>query len=455
MTSRMYRQLGVLGIVWLSLLGSSRPSLAQGEEAAPNQSAEAPPPQAFEAPAPAVDAAEPAATESSPPQLAAQRDGPPIAVDNTQAFAASAHDSLELHGGMELDLGYAAYRFEVPSDPSETFNDARGRFVFGPVAEHDFGHGYYLRGVGQVVAWLREELGKYQVNVDDVYARAGKHDGWDVQLGRFETWTAYHKGLGFDYYTLEDGGALKTPPQNSGLYGVYKYEVNFIYRRETPARVALHLYPTPWLGFEAAAAYGKDQLLNTLGGRAVADLKLPFLRISLGAEYKTYTPAQEASTLDAAGVKIVCDKCADRFQYGAGGSAVANLSIFEAGGGVARGKQQSYSQKDGTPDLPGSAQRTTFGGYAQVDLGKPLLGRSLIVGGGAHVTESVVDNGDFERHIQSAAYAAYPLGFNNAMLKLVVSDASLLVLEDTGDGVTFTSRTNHMRAARLRFSYVF
>jgi hypothetical protein len=144
-----------------------------------------------------------------------------------------AGDNMFLYGGLELDVGYAGYDFrDNPTTPSESYRDMRGRFVIGPLLRHDFGDsGYFLEATGQVVAWLRDRPGSYyQVNVDDVWGKFGHTGGpgtnWDFQVGRFMTWRVYHRGLGFDLYTLEDSGALFTPGASNGVYGVHTYEVN-------------------------------------------------------------------------------------------------------------------------------------------------------------------------------------------------------------------------------------
>ena len=82
--------------------------------------------------------------------------------------------------------------------------------------------------------------------------------------------------------------------------------------------------------------------------------------------------------------------------------------------------------------------------------GKLVFERSLIVGVGINRTENLYENQDFERHDQGAAYLAFPLGFNDAMIKLVVSKADLLYEDaDTATGVV-TARTSDMLAGRLR-----
>jgi hypothetical protein len=352
-------------------------------------------------------------------------------------------------GSAEIDVGYARYDFSLESYTPERLYDFRGRFVMGPVLEYDFDENHFFRFTGQAVAWVREEKQVYQVNADDVYAQIGRRKTWDVKLGRFETWVVYRKGLGYDPYTLEDTGAMEEGPFNQALFGADMYEVNAIYWREMPGKLAVHVYPLDILGFEAVGLYGSGQTTNYLGGRLAADLNLKFLRVSGGAEYKKWEPTREI-TRQENGVDVPCDKCSDNTLIGFGGGAVGYLGPVELGLNGAKASIDAY-KTDGTAlEPPATYDVTTFGGYLELDPGKLLLERSLIVGVGMNRTEHLVENGDFERHDQGAAYIAFPLGFNDAMVKLVLSKADLLVEEvDTATNVV-TARTSDMVSGRLR-----
>jgi hypothetical protein len=369
----------------------------------------------------ATGTAQSEATEPAKPAATAA-DEPP----SDFAGLYSGRMKLGWDGSAEIDVGYVRYDYELASYKPERRNDFRGRFVMGPVLEYDFDERHFLRATGQVVAWVREEPQLYQVNADDVYVQAGRRKSWDVKLGRFETWEVYHRGLGFDKYTLEDTGALREPNFDTGIFGVDMYEVNAIYWREMPGKAALHAYPLDVLGLELVGLYGSGRTTNYLGGRLAADLNLKFLRVTAGAEYRTWGPSEEVRTLGPNGDEIPCDKCSDRTLIGFGGGAVGSLGPVELAVNAAKSKLESY-KTDGTALEPaGSNEITTFGGYLQVDPGKLLFERSLIVGAGMNRTELLVDNGVFERHDQGAAYIAFPLGFNDAMVKLVLSKADLL-----------------------------
>jgi hypothetical protein len=359
-------------------------------------------------------------------------------------------------GSAEIDVGYARYGYSLSSAKAERFYDFRGRFVMGPVLEYDFDENHFFRLTGQAVAWVREKKDEYQVNADDVYVQVGRRKKWDIKLGRFESWVVYRKGLGYDPYTLEDTGALKEGPFNTGQFGVDIYEVNRIYWREMAGKLAVHVYPLEVLGFELLGLYGTEtQTTNSIGGRFAADLNLKFLRIGAGAEYRKDEPTEEIKKQEN-GVDVLCDKCSDRTLIGFGGGAVGKLGPVELGVNVGKADVEEY-KTDGTAlEPPATYNVTSFGGYLELDPGKLLFQRSLIVGVGVNRTEKLYENEDFERHDQNAAYLAFPLGFNDAMIKLVVSKADLL-FED-GDPllhVVVASKTSDMVSGRLRVRFSF
>ena len=390
-----------------------------------------------------------------------------------------------IYGGLELDLGYAKYEYpELVLSPEETVHDLRGRFVLGAMLDHPFGNsGYFLRATGQMVGWVREKEQRYQINVDDVYGAFGKRDLWDIQVGRFMTWRVYHKGLGYDLYTLEDAGASEAPPISNGRFVVHTYEADYIYLRNSPyvggevaGRAALHVFPTEYLGFELTGAYGLAQAeaSNTLGGRLAADLNLGFLRVTAAGEYRQQRLTAPRLEAGPTGANVECTNCGDSDNKGIGGGAIAHLGPVEVGGGVAHGWDRSFNISGGgtgkAPEVPaGSGTRFSYGGYLQLDFGS-LFWRPLIAGFGMHKTEWILKNFNSQYHDQYAAYLAFPLGVqtapgarfastgsvNDAMIKLVVSrsDAEIYDAIDVG-GDQYISRNRGMWAARFRLVYGF
>jgi hypothetical protein len=347
---------------------------------------------------------------------------------------------LELHGGSELDIGRARYSYSTTALSPESFYDFRGRFVLGGVLTKDLGHDFYIRSVGQAVAWLREQQGQYQVNADDVFAQIGQGGLWDLMAGRFMSWRVYRKGLGYDLYTLEDTGALKTPPYEGGTFGPHVYEADDIFYREQAGRVALHLYPIKYLGFELLGEYGKEGTSNTFGVRPAVNFTYSILSLSAAAETRTTDLAVDNSG---------CPTCSHQSRTGYAGGAVVAFSPIEVGFNYGHQRTKVIgATPPATQDSDSSNTRQSLGGYFEFDVGTLAFHQSLKLGFGANHTEFLTDDGnDHEKHNQYAAYIAMPLGFNQAMVKLVISDAELNVAG--GAVMPYDSR---MRSGRLRFS---
>jgi hypothetical protein len=363
--------------------------------------------------------------------------------------------TLEWHGGFDVDPTWAQYSFKDEVAPTQHFNEMRGRFVAGPTVEHRFGENdrWFVRARGEFVVWVRETT-DYQINADDVYGQVGKTGLWDLKVGRFRPWRVYHKGAGFDLYTIEDQGActIRAALDNacsldSGTFGPHTYEVSYIYDREAAGRVGVHVYPTPWSGIEVVGTLGNSGNTNVVGGRAAALVHFDFLRVSAAAEYRELKPGRISET---------CPNCNVSRYYGFGGGAEVTVKPVAVGLNVAQGHDTKYNPVSGVLDTQGSPTRTSLGGYAEFDVGSLAIERSLIVGFGLNRTELLDDLENFQQHYQGAAYAVFPLGFDAASLKLVASQATYDV--ETVDPVTFVVSalpTAKMTALRLRFSYPF
>src|SRR5436305_8246446 len=75
-----------------------------------------------------MDAVRAATTDPSSMTISRAQGYPPW---DRPSFWAPAH--LQIHGGLENDIGFAKYTFNNPNNPTEEFYDFRGRFVIGPV----------------------------------------------------------------------------------------------------------------------------------------------------------------------------------------------------------------------------------------------------------------------------------------------------------------------------------
>jgi hypothetical protein len=398
-------------------------------------------------------------------------------------------ENVFLYGGLEMDVGYAKYTFgDDDQTPDEALHDLRGRFVLGPMLHHEFGKsGFYVRATGQLVGWIRDQFKMYQINVDDVYGQVGGPLGsghWDFQIGRFMTWRVFHKGMGFDLYTLEDRGAAKSHNigTDSAAYGAHTYEVNYIYLRnsappivdETAGRAALHYFPTRFLGFELAGAYGQtgSGSHNTLGGRLAVDFHAKLgpakLRLSAAGEARAQRPSVHFKNqvgVDPAGNPIYkdCPDCGINDHHGVGGGGVLKVSIAEVGGGAAQGWDFAHTlgggNSEGAPrSRPDTGIRQSYGGYAQLDPGTLLFKHPLIVGAGLFNTHLETRTDYYENHLQGAAYIGLPLGFNDAIVKLVLSRAELdtyTKVSAVGAEKEFELKSYAMTAGRVRFAYYF
>ncbi len=367
---------------------------------------------------------------------------------------------FEVHGNMEVDIGRARYSYTTTTQTPESFYDFRGRFVLGGELRKNIGHDFYIRGVGQAVAWLREQNGQYQVNADDVYVQIGQGRWWDLMAGRFMSWRVYRKGLGYDLYTLEDTGALKLGPYEGGTFGPHVYEADDIYYREQAGRVALHVFPISYLGVEVLGEYGKEGVSNTAGLRIAPNFTYgmeidhhyaDLISLSAALETRVIDPALDQTGKDMNGNNITCGTCGHQSKTGYALGGVVGYPGVELGFNYARQRAKTYAQAaPGSFDSDGSNTRQSYGGYVEVDPGRYAFHQSLILGFGANHTELLSDDqNDYEKHNQYAVYVAMPLGFNQARVKLVASDAELHVAGNTSP---YDSR---MRSIRLRYSMGF
>jgi hypothetical protein len=376
------------------------------------------------------------------------------------------HSELEWHGNFEMDIGQVRYSFSKDSLVPEKVYDWRGRFVFGPMWTHKLGDHYFLRVTGQPVAWIREDYQIYQINVDDVYVQIGQKGVWDLMAGRFLTWRVFRKGLGFDLYTLEDTGARFAQNFNEAAgFFPHVYEVNTVFLRDgndgdghlvPPGRAAFHFYPTSWSGIEATATYGRLQSGgNVLGGRLAAGLNLPFVNALAGAEYVTWRPG--SAVADQSNPGKTCDTCGDVNSYGFGGSiGLTPVSWLEVVGDYAYRQTKDWG---GTNNVITTRENMSKGGYLQLDPGLLIANRSFIVGAGYFHVEYLSDdnpkhnNRIYETHNQLATYLVYPLGFNNALVKLVYSRATGHYEKGPDDGLQIID--GEMWSVRLRVAFYF
>ena len=394
-------------------------------------------------------------------------------VSNTPATEAKADGGAPLKkpllswsGGLELDIGYAAYQAEEESIIDDRFYDHRGRFVLGPLLHVDVGESFFFEATGQLVGWVKERGGStYQINVDDAWGKFGQEGSWDVQVGRFEAWQVYNKfplrdrdarpevelnesAGAFDLFTLEDTGALCRPPISTGGYCVDMYEVNHILLREEVGSVAFHAFPHKTLKLELHGKYGEQNgQTNHLGGRlAVIFRPVDFLQLSAGAELRTQNQSSPVKLANPDGTFTERENGGRLDRRGAGGGLLVSAGPVEVALNAAIGLVDFWDQM-GVTIADNSPQIVSYGGYGQVTLGP------ITVGGAANNTVRTAPSENLQTHLQTAGYVYYPF-WDNLSLKLVGTYArgtdDPFILRDTR-----VPPTNDFVGARLRLKYVF
>jgi hypothetical protein len=377
---------------------------------------------------------------------------------------------LAWYGSLESDVGFARYEAEDEAQTDDSLQDHRGRFVVAPLLHLELSD-FFFEATGQFVAWVKNNEGLPLIAADDVWGKLGKQDLWDVQFGRFEAWRVYQKfplrfhNLGpafhtrtigestgaFDLFTLEDTGALVTPPVSSRQYYVDIYEVSYILLREEAGSIAFHYFPASNWGVELHAKYGEQAQQNKYGTRlAVLGRPLPFLQLSTALEYRTSrtgSPRRSADPLNP-GEYIECTDCGRLDQMGFGGGAVLDLGPVELSANAAFGWEDGYDTVDGTQDPQAKLEVRSFGGYAQVTFGGTTLGGAL------NNTQRLDEADNFQTHLQTAAYVFQALS-RDLSLKLVLTYA-------TGKDDPATQRNddiapieNSFLGARVRLKYFF
>jgi hypothetical protein len=414
-----------------------------------------------------ADATSPSETETS--EASANGDA-----SDEQSGAAAADPELPAllawYGSLESDLGFARYDADAESVTDDTLQDHRGRFVVAPMLHLELSS-FFFEATGQLVGWVKNNQGLPLIAADDVWGKFGKQDIWDIQVGRFEAWRVYQKfpvrfhDLGplfhsraigestgaFDLFTLEDTGALATPPVSNQNYYVDIYEVSHILLREEVGSVAFHYFPSHSLAAELHAKYGEQAQQNKLGARlAVIGRPLPALQLSAGAEGRTSRTGSPDRSLDPANPDryVDCQDCGRVDQWGFGGGAVLRLGPVELSANGAAGRQKGFKALDGSEDPEATFEVRSFGGYAELTLGDTKLG------GAVNNTQRLDESDNFQTHLQTAGYLFHALS-RDLSLKLVLTYA--IGKDDRVDQRNDADPPleNRFLGARLRLKYYF
>jgi hypothetical protein len=422
-----------------------------------------------------IDAESSESSESSEEAAPAEESESSTEGESTEAKAEadSEDDSSALlawYGSLESDVGFARYDSEAEAEPDDTLEDHRGRFVMAPMLHLELSD-FFFEATGQLVGWVKNNQGLPLIAADDVWGKFGKQNVWDIQVGRFEAWRVYQKfplrfhNLGpafhsrtigestgaFDLFTLEDTGALVDPPVSNQQYYVDIYEVSHILLREEAGSLAFHYFPHRNWGAELHAKYGEQAQQNKLGARlAVIGRPIPQLQLSAAYERRTSRTGSPARSQDPQDPEryIECSNCGRVDQSGFGGGAVLSLGPIELSANGAVGYQTGYEAVDGTKDPEASYEVQSFGGYAQVTLGRTTLG------GAVNNTQLLDKSDNFQTHLQTAGYLFHSLA-RDLSIKLVVTYAKGKddPANERNDGVP--PDQNSFLGARLRLKYYF
>jgi hypothetical protein len=319
---------------------------------------------------------------------------------------------LMLSGDTWIDTGYRATETDLLTtvDGNESEFTQQGRFMLRVTPTYSSGN-WFVKAQGEILALSDAETSEVYTDTDDAWVMFGYWDLFDLQLGRFEAWEVYHKGMGLERNTLEDQGA--TPANHSRDVGqVDMYEVNhMLYRQDGLGQAAVHVYPTDFVRLEVETVMGLNVDLTTRcpteetfrpaadagpttgpqqtrqscffpwGVRPAAILDFDFVKLKaawerLGLISRRETDAEVSSTQ------------VDQLLQGFGGNVQFILNPHvELGGGFAQGTEDRYDST-GALNRRGTVERTTFGGFlnARLEIISPLLS-GFVIGGGFNQTE--------------------------------------------------------------------
>jgi hypothetical protein len=272
---------------------------------------------------------------------------------------------LLFSGNTWLDTGYRAAKNEILNDEAKFVQEGRVMLRFTPT--YTYGK-WFARAQAEFLAHAKFPVQNSYIDTDDAWIAVGYKDVFDVQVGRYEAWEVYHKGLGLERDTLEDIGAQG---------GEDIYEVNNVFYRESSfGQLALHGYIGNVLRLEVNSVLGYQGGDGAVGVRPAVIADFGFLKLKAAAEYKLQKPTQEDPN----------NKRKAEF-YGLGGSVQGILWQYaELGVNGAYGVVDRWNQL-GDVDLAGSTETLSLGGFLNFNFGtfSPALDR-LVIGGGANLT---------------------------------------------------------------------
>lgn len=357
---------------------------------------------------------------------------------------------IALSGSVWNDISYARLNTNDPKYKSYDRWLNQTRAVLRATPTYTLKDGYFVQGQVEMVANGNQNLdtssGSNMGGVDDVWARAGKWDMFDITVGRFQGWEVYHYGMGLDLNTLERRGA-DIPDQS--IRGPQIYGANFYWDRPDggAGNYAAHFYPTDFLRFELLGQIGTSGGSNMRGVRPVAILDLGYVKVKGAWEYGI-TENQKEGQKD------------HTRQNGFGGSVQFVLDPYIEGGINGAIGYVDFWNATGQPDTSKSTTTSSFGGFLNGRLVGPL-----ILGLGANTThwENLLPNANsqtpekngkvnYKDHLQT--FAALQYSFWDKLFLKFVGSYSKYHFEDLVE-VPPHPFTNKEYGARFRVMYLF
>ncbi len=355
---------------------------------------------------------------------------------------------IGVSGDLWTDTGYEHVNVGAPGESSAGYLVQQSRAVLRATPTWTNGR-YFVQGQVELVGNNNtQSANPVAATTDDVWARVGAWNQWDLQVGRFQQWEIYHLGLGLDLYTQERNGAVLqndtavTPPQ---IYVV----ADSPDRRPTGiGQAAFHLYPTRYLRFELAGEFGNQPQnaveQNTIGIRPVGVFDLGWLKVKAGGIYETAHDVSDSGK-------------GSQTSRGFGGAVqvVAN-PYAEFGFNASYGLVDKYLSTDGTYDAAGSTTSYSLGPFANA-APLPKIAPDLLVGAGYNYTYeqnqlfSTVLNRFGKFRQQQAFFAVQYYLWRQVFIKGVLGYAKADMAGTPGPPLY----SNEMWSGRLRLEYLF
>jgi hypothetical protein len=305
-------------------------------------------------------------------------------------FCAPIQAEIIFNGDLEVDTSYVT----TSQDPSTdtTLYDMGGRIKIAPSVRKEADK-LFMEAKTDVLCKLDGT-----VAIDDAWGKIGT-SAYDVQVGRFEGWGLFDKGV--DIIIVDAPG------------GPGRYEANYARGRTGgPGQLALHVSPTDVFGFEAGIVYGNEGDDNVIGLRPVVSVTAGPVQFAAGVDMLNATPKDS----DA-------DNETSKLGYGAKVKATFGIATFgiNYASGTVDGKDATGADLD-------EETTNSMGGYCDLGIGKGTF--SL---GAFYTTWEQKDNDYGKEQMQYHASYSHPLPIDGAAIKFGISHANATQESATGD----------------------